>query len=56
VDASAVAALTAGASGADLRELVRRAVLADGTDVSTAGMVDLVRTGAWAATETGMYL
>jgi hypothetical protein len=56
VDVAAVAAVTGGASGADLRELVRRAVLADGADLSTAAMLHLVRTGAWSATSTGQYL
>jgi cell division protease FtsH len=56
VDVGAVAAGTDGASGADLRELVRRAVLADGADLSTAAMLHLVRTGVWSATTGGLYL
>jgi hypothetical protein len=56
VDVGAVAAVTDGASGADLRELVRRAVLADGAELTTAAMLHLVRTGAWSATTPGLYL
>jgi cell division protease FtsH len=56
VEVTAVAAVTGGASGADLRELVRRSVLADGADIGTGAILDLVRTGAWAATAPGMYL
>ncbi|MEN3356119.1 MAG: hypothetical protein V7637_101 [Mycobacteriales bacterium] len=57
VELPAVASVTAGASGADLRELVRRSVLADGEQLRTSTMLELVRTGAWAATTgSGMYL
>jgi cell division protease FtsH len=56
VDVAAVAAVTDGASGADLRELVRRAVLADGEELSTAVLLHLVRSGAWTATTSGLYL
>jgi cell division protease FtsH len=47
VDVGAIAAGTDGASGADLRELVRRAVLADGDEVTTATLLRFVRDGAW---------
>jgi cell division protease FtsH len=56
VELAAVAGVTEGASGADLRELVRRSVLADGADLRTKTMLDLVHTGAWAASQSGLYL
>lgn len=52
----AVAGATAGASGADLRELVRRGVLAAGADVDTAALVRLARERDHAEVETGLYL
>lgn len=57
VDAVAVAAATEGASGADLRELVRRSVLEYGDDVTTARVLRLVDTGAWHDESViGLYL
>lgn len=57
VDVATVAAGTDGASGADLRELVRRGVLADGDAVTTATLLRFVRDGAWEpATGAGLYV
>lgn len=57
VDVGAIAAGTDGASGADLRELVRRAVLADGDELTTATLVRFVRDGAWEPeTGAGLYV
>ncbi|MBB5787037.1 AAA family ATPase [Jiangella mangrovi] len=57
VDAGTIAAGTDGASGADLRELVRRAVLADGDEVTTATLLRFVRDGAWEPeTGAGLYV
>jgi cell division protease FtsH len=53
---AAVATATDGASGADLRELVRRAVLVHGDTVDDAALRDLVRDGAWHAHGDGLYL
>ena len=56
VDVRLVAEATNGASGADLRELVQRAVLEAGEDVSTASLTDVMRDGGWAPYETGLYM
>jgi cell division protease FtsH len=56
VDAAAIGALTDGASGADLRELVRRAVLEEGEQVDTNTLRRLVGSGAWSTTTSGLYL
>jgi SpoVK/Ycf46/Vps4 family AAA+-type ATPase len=57
VDIPAVAVAAAGASGADLRELVRRSVLEYGDQIDTAALLRLVRTGSWHPTaEVGHYL
>jgi AAA+ superfamily predicted ATPase len=55
IDVNAVAAATDGASGAGLRELVRRAVLVDGEGFTTATLLRLAREGL-GATRTGQYL
>ena len=54
VDTADVAARTEGSSGADLRELVRRAVLAAGERVTTRDLLAAMRDGEAAA--PGMYL
>ena len=46
IDAPAVAAATDGASGAALRELIRRAVLMDGDEFTTATLLRLAREGS----------
>ncbi|WP_166350598.1 AAA family ATPase [Phytoactinopolyspora limicola] len=56
VDSQVVANATEGASGADLRELVRRAVLSDGETLTTSTLMSLVRSGAWAPADVGLYL
>ena len=58
VDATAVAAaLPDGVTGADLREVVRRAVLEDGRSVSTASVLAVVAAGRWRpAPLAGSYL
>ena len=57
VDVAAVAAVTDGASGADLREIVRRAMLERGADLTTEYLLDVARTGRWrAVVPTGQYL
>lgn len=56
VDATVIAGATTGASGADLRELVRRCVLEHGEEITTAALLQVVRGGAWAPTEIGLYL
>jgi hypothetical protein len=57
VDLAAVASATHGSSGADLRELVRRAVLEHGDEVGTTGLLRLARYQVGAATEPrGPYL
>ena len=54
---SEVAALTEGASGADLREIVRRAVLEHGSAVTVGDLASVVRTGRWRPkVSTGQYL
>ncbi len=55
IDVVAVAGLTDGASGAALRELVRRAVLVDGDAFTTATLIRLAREGL-GAERTGQYL
>jgi hypothetical protein len=54
VDPAAIAARTGGASGADLRELVRRAVLAAGEQVRTRDVLAAVRDDK--ASAPGLYL
>lgn len=58
VDAEAVvAALPEAVSGADLREVVRRAVLRHGTGLTTRALLDAVHEGRWRPeTPTGNYL
>ncbi|MEJ5945602.1 ATP-binding protein [Pseudokineococcus basanitobsidens] len=58
VDAVAVAAaLPSGVTGADLREVVRRAVLEHGREVSTERLLRVVADGRWRAEPlTGSYL
>ncbi len=52
-----LASRTDGASGSDLREVVRRAVLEHGTEVTEAHLLDVVITGRWQPTApTGQYL
>jgi hypothetical protein len=51
-----VADATDGASGADLRELVRRAVLVEGDQLDTSTLLALVRTGVWTPRDVGMYV
>jgi cell division protease FtsH len=55
IDVRAVAAATDGASGAVLRELVRRAVLVEGDAFTTATLLRVARDGL-GATTTGQYL
>jgi ATP-dependent 26S proteasome regulatory subunit len=55
IEVNAVATATDGASGAALRELVRRAVLVDGDGFTTATLLRLAREGL-GATMTGQYL
>ena len=55
IKVNAVAAATDGASGAALRELVRRAVLVDGEGFTSATLLRLAREGL-GATMTGQYL
>ncbi len=56
-DLGRVAAACAGASGADLREIVRRAVLERGRELTESDLLDVVRTGRWKpAPLTGQYL
>ena len=58
VDCDAVAQrLPAGVTGADLREVVRRAVLSHGRDLTTARLLTVVAEGRWQpAPLTGNYL
>ena len=56
VAVESIARVTDGASGADLRELVRRAVLEKGDDVDTATLQRLVSSGAWSTQSAGLYL
>jgi energy-coupling factor transporter ATP-binding protein EcfA2 len=56
-DTARIADATDGATGADLREIVRRAVLERGPDLSTSDLLDVVSTGRWKPTPpTGQYL
>lgn len=56
-DVSRVASATNGATGADLREIVRRAVLERGAEVTEADLFDVAATGRWRATApSGQYL
>lgn len=55
--AEVAAALPAGVTGADLREVVRRAVLAHGRDLTTARLLQVLAEGRWQpAPLTGTYL
>ena len=58
IDVAAVAESLAGASGAELREVARRAVLEHGkAGVTTQRVLDITRTGRWKALPaTGHYL
>jgi SpoVK/Ycf46/Vps4 family AAA+-type ATPase len=56
VDAAPIAAVTENASGADLRELVRRGVLLAGEEIDTVTLLSLVRSGAWSPRDVGLYL
>ena len=57
VDLPALAAATRGASGADLRELVRRSVIEFGEELTSSRMLRLVDTGAWHDPSViGLYL
>jgi predicted AAA+ superfamily ATPase len=56
VDAAPIAAITENASGADLRELVRRGVLLAGEEIDTVTLLSLVRGGAWSPRDVGLYL
>ncbi|SDU35278.1 AAA family ATPase [Jiangella alkaliphila] len=57
VEIEAIADGSDGASGADLRELVRRSVLADGDEVTTATLERFAGDGAWSpATGAGLYV
>jgi SpoVK/Ycf46/Vps4 family AAA+-type ATPase len=51
-----VAVATDGASGADLRELVRQAVLVEGDQLDISTLLALVRTGVWTPRDVGMYV
>jgi transitional endoplasmic reticulum ATPase len=56
-DVERVAATTEGASGADLREVVRRAILEHGSALTSAHLCDVVASGRWKPTvPTGQYL
>jgi energy-coupling factor transporter ATP-binding protein EcfA2 len=56
-DAARIADATDGATGADLREIVRRAVLERGPDITTSDLLDVISTGRWKPTPpTGQYL
>lgn len=57
VDVTGLAARTDGATGSDLREIVRRAVLEAGAELTEAHLLDVVATGRWKpAAPTGQYL
>jgi cell division protease FtsH len=56
VDTAAIAGLTEGATGADLRELVRLGVLSTTGPISTEDLGGLARTGRWRPAEQGGYL
>jgi hypothetical protein len=56
-DASIVAAMTQGATGAQLREIVRRGVLEHGPALTAAALVELVRSARWKPeVPAGQYL
>jgi hypothetical protein len=56
-DVSRVAGMTNGATGAELREIVRRGVLEHGADVTEDHLAELVRTARWKpAVPAGQYL
>lgn len=56
-DLSRLVAATDGATGADLREIVRRAVLERGADVTAGDLYDVAASGRWRANvPTGQYL
>lgn len=56
-DLDRVAAATDGASGADLREIVTRAVLEHGSALTTTHLLEVVRSGRWQPRlPTGQYL
>lgn len=57
IDVGVIASATDGASGADLREIVRRTVLEHGPNLSTADVLEVVRSARWKAkVPTGQYL
>lgn len=57
LDTMPVAAVTDGATGADLREIVRRAVLERGDDLTPADLLDVAASGRWSPVAlTGQYL
>jgi hypothetical protein len=57
LDLAAVAAATGGATGADLKELVRQAVLDTHDQVSTEALLEGAREGRWSKSEQiGVYL
>lgn len=57
LDLAAVVAATAGTSGADLREIVRRTVLEKGPALTAADLLEVARTGRWKpAAPSGQYL
>lgn len=56
VDIPAIAGLTEGATGADLRELIRRAVLEEGPGVTTARLRRLVAEASFRPVAVGAYL
>ena len=56
-DFGRLASATDGATGADLREVVRRAVLERGSDLTDAHLMEVVSTGRWSPKVTiGQYL
>jgi predicted AAA+ superfamily ATPase len=56
-DVSPVAAITNGATGSDLREIIRRAVLERGTAITVAHLLEVARSGRWKPQPpTGQYL
>jgi SpoVK/Ycf46/Vps4 family AAA+-type ATPase len=56
-DLARVVAATPGATGADLREIVRRAVLERGSAMTADDLFDVAATGRWrASVPTGQYL
>lgn len=56
-DLARIAERTDGATGADLREIVRRAVLERGPELTTDDLFEVIATGRWKPTpRTGQYL